>query len=586
MCGAGPSIRGKKGSDAEVISGFDVHTPSGRMVLRHGLRDGSVCARMWDLARREPVAEISSWYMPQGLRFSPDGSKISFFGDGTIHVYDVATQTIRSVFDDPGLDASFSEWDPSGQSLVFCAHPRTRTRHPPDIFTLNLASGAVTRLNESADVDRFPQWSPSGNHIAFLRQSLSEPGLPKHVMIYDVRTGETEDCSPDPHASYTFGRHCWSPDADVLLALEHSNGKQKLMAIAASDRRVLVAKEVEGVSGAIWLDKAEIVIVHPNRIELMTSVPRKADVGAVLPLETPIGMNVTGPNIVPGGARDALFFRDANSSIYQWSGEAGLREIFHDSDDSHAPSYEYEQYTCRSKDARSIPVHRLTPPNPRNMALVFVFGGPGESVQPNDPMVLRLVAEGYEVLCPAYRGCDGYGAEHKDANLGEYGRADVWDAVACADDWRVRTGRQRPIAVVGFSYGGFLTFLALAAAGAPWACGVTLWGCTRIPPLHAPRAFPSDPAERQAAERERSPFEQAVNIRAPLLMLHGAQDTTATSDEVERIQRRVQSSGTRCELVVYEDDGHGLKRHREEMFAEVLRFLASCAGDGTPGPTP
>ena len=38
------------------------------------------------------------------------------------------------------------------------------------------------------------------------------------------------------------------------------------------------------------------------------------------------------------------------------------------------------------------------------------------------------------------------------------------------------------------------------------------------------------------------------------------------------IIRRI-SRGRGCELVVYEDDGHGLKRHRQEMFGKMLNFL-------------
>lgn len=53
------------------------------------------------------------------------------------------------------------------------------------------------------------------------------------------------------------------------------------------------------------------------------------------------------------------------------------------------------------------------------------------------------------LIVPAYRGCSGYGKEHKEMNLGEYGRADVWDVLAASVDWKIKTKNRRPLASLG-----------------------------------------------------------------------------------------------------------------------------------------
>jgi dipeptidyl aminopeptidase/acylaminoacyl peptidase len=91
---------------------------------------------------------------------------------------------------------------------------------------------------------------------------------------------------------------------------------------------------------------------------------------------------------------------------------------------------------------------------------------------------------------------------------------------------------------------------------------------------HQHKAFPAGEAERAAARLERSPLEQAPRIRVPLLILHGALDTAATTEEVKAIRDRIAAEGGECELIVYDDDTHGLRRHRDEIHTRVLEFVA------------
>ncbi len=239
------------------------------------------------------------------------------------------------------------------------------------------------------------------------------------------------------------------------------------------------------------------------------------------------------------------------------------------------PTFTHEEYRVPSRDGRPIPVQRFIPPQPRSQAILYVHGGPGGAIDPNDPFMLRLLAEGVEFVCAAYRGSSGYGPEHEEANRGEYGRADVWDLLAAGFDWKKRAGENRPLILAGYSYGGFLTFLALAQDKIPWAGGIVMWtlsGLHRFP-LHRHRAFPADADQQAAAGVERSPLKQAWRIRVPLLSFHGVLDATATTEEMKAIQTTVLGQGGECELIIFDDDTHGLERHRDEIHARVLSFL-------------
>ena len=73
---------------------------------------------------------------------------------------------------------------------------------------------------------------------------------------------------------------------------------------------------------------------------------------------------------------------------------------------------------------------------------------------------------------------------------------------------------------------------------------------------------------------ERSPLEQAGRIQVPVLILHGALDTTATEDDLSLIQQRLRAGGGECTLRAFDDDTHALRRHRDDIHSDILRFLS------------
>ncbi|MYA05658.1 MAG: alpha/beta fold hydrolase [Caldilineaceae bacterium SB0664_bin_22] len=240
-----------------------------------------------------------------------------------------------------------------------------------------------------------------------------------------------------------------------------------------------------------------------------------------------------------------------------------------------SPSFLHEEYSVVSGDGLSVPVQRFIPPNAKAPAVLYVHGGPGTPINPDDATMLHLLGEGYEFVCAAYRGSAGYGPRHRGANRGEYGRADVWDVLACAQDWKERTDGSRPLILAGYSYGGFLGLLALSRAKDLLAGGIIMWPVTGLHrfPSHAHRAFPEEREDRYQALTERSPVERASHIRVPVQIFHGALDSAGNIEELSVIQQRIQTAGGDCTLKLFDDDTHALRRHLDEIHADILRFL-------------
>ena len=114
--------------------------------------------------------------------------------------------------------------------------------------------------------------------------------------------------------------------------------------------------------------------------------------------------------------------------------------------------------------------------NGQNAAIVYIHGGPtAQSMNSFNRFVQFAANQGYMVLAPNYRGSTGYGKEFQQANLFDMGGGDLQDVLAGVD-WIKQTGHLDPkkIAVMGGSYGGYLSMMAVTKAPDVWAAGVPI----------------------------------------------------------------------------------------------------------------
>lgn len=567
-----------------MILDFDLHSPSGRLATWELQVAGSYRIVLRDLATGEIIGGPGPEFVTQGPRWSPDGEHLAFFGNGRIYLHSLSDGSTQTVLDDDHLHPSFPEWSPDGTRLALTAYePPTRIEAPPHLYLLDLKTKCLIQVTTGPHGDISRQWSPSGKQLAFTRFDTSDHNMPRNAQVLNLLSAKVTPLIDNPQTTSAIGRFCWSPDSSAVLVNVTQDKSNRLEVVRLSDLAVIWSWEASNLlTGAFSPDGRRILCIHQNELTWVSFPEGEVLDRLDLSPYSPIVIGLPGPVVSIQAQPETVYFLSKSSGIHRWRIGSDCVPVLHvPAAEQERPEFTHEEYTVISRDGREVPVHRFTPPNPKPLAVLFVMGGPGVTVDPDDSILLRLLAEGFEVVYPAYRGCSGYGQEHKEANRGEYGRADLWDVLASGFDWKERAGNEaRPLALVGFSYGGFLTFLGLAQAEAPWDCGISLWGVTDLHrmPTHLDKGFPSDPQERLAAMSERSPIEQAARIRYPLLILHGGRDTTSTDEEARLIQQRVRAQGVSCDLVIFEDDTHNLSLSRKEMFVHMLDFLARFNG--------
>jgi dipeptidyl aminopeptidase/acylaminoacyl peptidase len=241
-------------------------------------------------------------------------------------------------------------------------------------------------------------------------------------------------------------------------------------------------------------------------------------------------------------------------------------------------------------DGRKVSAFVTVPFNLRkdgsNPAIVLVHGGPsGQWTDAFSLDVAYYANHGYVVIRPNVRGSTGYGKGFEDLNNDDWGGGDLKDLVAAAD-YLVSTGyvARSKVAVLGGSYGGYLTLAALAFTPERWAAGVDLFGISSIVTLAQTtdaRLLPyltremGSLATNRALMLERSPLFRAQAVRAPLLILQGDNDPRVPLAESRQFADAVRRRGGIVDLILYPGEGHGFHKleDRLDSMRRAVEFL-------------
>lgn len=233
-------------------------------------------------------------------------------------------------------------------------------------------------------------------------------------------------------------------------------------------------------------------------------------------------------------------------------------------------------------DGRLIPAYLYMPsgikPGDRVPVLVSIHGGPRNQERPAyyyNGLYQFLCNQGIAVVAPNFRGSTGYGKSYEKLIFHDWGGGELGDLKALAEylrglDWvdPLRIG------VFGFSFGGFAALSCVTRIPDYWEVGVDLFGpgdlltfAKSIPP-HWKRfmaEFVGNPDTEADFLRERSPINYVDQVRAKLLIIHGANNPRVSKSEVDQMVEALRKAGKSVEYEVFEDEGHGLTKRRNQM---------------------
>jgi dienelactone hydrolase len=200
-------------------------------------------------------------------------------------------------------------------------------------------------------------------------------------------------------------------------------------------------------------------------------------------------------------------------------------------------------------------------------AILHVHGGP-ESVMTEifHPESQAWLDEGFAFLTINYRGSTTFGKKFQEEIWGNPGRWEIEDIVA-ARGWLIERGIAKPeqILVTGWSYGGYLTLLALGRRPELWAGGMAGVAIADWKLLYEDEAetlrgyqlslFGGAPVDRPEQYAASSPITYAEKVTAPVLIIQGRNDTRCPSRQMEAYEEKMRLLGKPIEVHWFET-GH------------------------------
>jgi dipeptidyl aminopeptidase/acylaminoacyl peptidase len=320
--------------------------------------------------------------------------------------------------------------------------------------------------------------------------------------------------------------------------------------------------------------------------------------GKVVPLPPVPAGEIRGVSFSPSETKMAFYVNGdrSPSSLYVYDFASRRRtKLFDSLNQAIDPEdlVEAEIVRYRSFDGMMIPAmlykpHQASRTN-RLPAIVEVHGGPGgQSRKGYSGQMQFLANQGYVILRVNNRGSSGYGKTFFAADDQKHGKEPLRD---CVEAKKYLQGldyvdRAR-IAILGGSYGGYMTLAALAFHPQEFNAGVDIFGISNwlrtlknTPPWwesfrKALYAEVGDPYSQEAMLREVSPLFHADKIRRPLLVIQGANDPRVLKAESDEIVEAVKKNGVPVEYVLFPDEGHGFSKKANQIvaFKAIAKFL-------------
>ncbi|MFZ5919377.1 MAG: prolyl oligopeptidase family serine peptidase [Chloroflexota bacterium] len=529
------------------------------------------------------------------LNAAPDGESLicsrDIGGNERYQLFFVSADgaVVRRLSRDDQAIHHFGGWSHDGRQVAYVSNARNGIHF--DAYVQAVDGGEPRLVFQSDGNYHVVAWSPDDNQL-ILAHEVSSAHQPLYLL--DLASGDIRPLTPeDEPVSNPAVR--WAADGTLYLLTDR---ERDFVGLARLDLRsgqatylvdhhwdvesLAVSPDARSLAYTVNADGYARLYVHDLAVGQSVQV-----------LGLPPGV-VGEPVFSPDGTQVAVSVQSPRHNLDVWLVDANsldCRQVTHSSlagipRDSLA---EPELIHYPTFDGRSIPAFFYRPPGGESPlpVILYVHGGPTSQARPDfDPRFQFFLSRGYAILAPNVRGSSGYGKACMaldDVRLRMDSVADLKYAV----EWLRASGVVDPtrIAIYGRSYGGFMVLAAVTTYPELWAAAVDVVGIANWVTFlentgpwrraHREQEYGSLEHDREFLESI-SPIHRVDRIRAPMLVIHGANDPRVPVAEADQIVSRLRARGHPVEYLRYEDEGHKIAKlgNRIDSFTRMAGFLA------------
>ena len=523
---------------------------------------------------------------------------------------------VRALTDEPKVRHNFAGVSDDGKTIFYASNKRDPTYF--DVYSMDIASGKEQLLYQYDGNINIAAVNRNGSKFIISRDS-DELSLDNDLYLVDART-KTETLLTPHKGAAEFGNAHFVADGIVFS----QNNNREFISLsqmrkknAAGDDWSDANREVNVLDDSKWdvsdiamNDSGSTIAYVLNRDGFSELYLRKYETDGK-PLITvvdktsqkvalPTQCIIVGLTLSKDESKIAFSFSSAtqNSDVWVYDIKSkALSQVTH-SDRAGIDPKSFvapELIKFKTFDGREIPAWFYTgrekwitnpgPPKPFPV-IVSVHGGPEGQERPGfNALYQYYLSRGYAILATNVRGSTGYGKTYTHLDDVKHREDSVKD-LAYAVEWLKTKGDADPkrIAVMGGSYGGYMTLAAITLYPDLWAAAVDTVGISNWESfLKNTSGYRRRQREVEYGRLDRdidflrsiSPIAKIDRIKCPLFVIAGRNDPRVPWTEGQQMVDALRKRGATVEWKVYDDEGHGVSKlkNRLELYPLVADFL-------------
>jgi dipeptidyl aminopeptidase/acylaminoacyl peptidase len=469
------------------------------------------------------------------------------------------------------------------------------TKEVNGLWTVDVSNGSHSEIYRNRHWVFNPEWSKDDSRIAVSAKTTEHPTALELVLLSPEREGEPLVYTPKPGSENTNGG--WHPTEPWILFKTDARDRYELAVYKTDSQELSYLKGGElGLDFPVfaWMPDGKSVYylaTNTGRTKLYTEPLDGSEPPTEVPLPEGYHAGFLGSSLKVAGSGEYFVFSWSSLSSPPTLSryDIGTRrvETLHEHF-TDLPLGRAEPVVYNSFDGRSIHGWFLKPPRleGRRPCVLWIHGGPAwEVADAWNPAIQSFLVAGYTLFAPNIRGSTGYGVEFQNLNIHDCGGADLKDVEEAAKYLRTRSEVDpSKIALVGASYGGFMTFLATTKIPDYWAAAAAIVGITDWKEMYelSDASFRSfieryfgKPEENPDLYYDRSATNFAQSLKAPLLIWHRGNDSRCPVVPVQKYADKLRDLGKDIEMNVVWDEGHGFQKTENlaRQYKAVIEFL-------------
>ncbi len=478
-----------------------------------------------------------------------------------INQKDASQKYMQKLLTNDNISVYAFDWNKDGTSIVYSYGKSTKANDNSysDIALINIETGVIKNIANTAAGESSPQFSPDGSLISYYSTENPNdwPGA-KHAKVYALADGKTLRLKATPNEDGSILG--WTADSKNIVWSESNKTLTSIYTLSVDGKNMTeLSKGEKNYIGAAKINASHTFISFTLQNTSQFPELYVSKLSEYAPLKiTSINAGISS---MPLG----------RTEVIKWKGTDGL---------------EIEgllTYPLNYTAGKKVPL------------ILNIHGGPagnfGQTCIATNQGTYPLAAfseDGYAILRPNPRGSSGYGSEFRMANRQDWGGKDYIDLMNGVDQViKMGVTEESMLGVMGWSYGGYMSSWIVghtnrfkaASIGAP-VVDLVFQNLTDDIEGFLPSYFKSDPWNNWSMYSEHSPLRFVQNVQTPVMLQHGEADQRVPLGNSVMFYNALKRRNIPVKLLVLPRQPHGPSEPRMvlktmqtniEWFASILK---------------